>query len=120
MVKKEDIEGINDQIKELQKKYDELTIEVKILKNEKSSLNNKSKKNKDSNKPKKNSNAYIHFCNEYRKEHPDEKNVLKVASKEWKTIKENKELRNKYDLMAEDDKKRYDIELDIFISKNNE
>lgn len=125
MVKKEDIENIHEKIQilqnqynELQIKFDKLTIEVKTLKKENTNLTKKSKKDKKLNVPKKNSNAYIHFCNEYRKEHPGEKNIMKVASKDWNKIKNDKELRNKYDIMANEDKERYENEIKNYKSDN--
>lgn len=118
MVKKEDIESINRELSELQIKYselqkyfDELKTEIKTIKKENSKLNNNSKKDKKINGPKKNSNAYIHFCNEYRKNHPNEKVLIKLLSKEWNNIKNNKEMRNKYDVMAKEDKERYNNEV---------
>lgn len=111
MVKKEDIESINRELKDLQIKYSELKIEIETIKKENSKLNNKSKRDKKLNGPKKNSNAYIHFCNEYRKNHPDEKVLIKLLSKEWNKIKNDKEIRSKYDNMAKNDKERYDNEM---------
>lgn len=119
MVKKDDINSINRELKELQNKYselqkdfDELKISIKTIKQENSKLNNKSKKDKKLNGPKKNSNAYIHFCNEYRKDHPNEKVLIKLLSKEWNKIKNDKEMRSKYDIMAKRDKERYDNEVE--------
>lgn len=119
MVKKEDIDGINKELKELQIKYselqkdfNELKIEVKKINQENSKLNNKSKKDKKLDNPKKNSNAYIHFCNEYRKEHPNEKVLISLLSKEWNKIKNDKEIRIKYDIMATMDKERYENEVE--------
>lgn len=119
---KEDIEDVKKQIydlqnkyKNLQKKFEDLTIEIKEIKeikNNKKNINiNKSKTKKDPNSPKKNSNAYIHFCNEYRKNHPNEKNVLKMASKEWKNIKDDPKQRERFDIMAKEDKERYENEI---------
>ena len=116
-------EGLQKQLQELENKYDilykqfnNLTIEVEDLKKENGKTEvkkivKKSKKEKDPNTPKKYSNAYIHFCNQYRVNHSEEKDIIKKASKEWNKIKGNIEKRKEYDNMAKIDKERYEKEI---------
>ena len=118
MGKKEEVEDLKLQIKELEDKYSKLRLDFDTLNSEFQEVKNKVTQNKkekkllqDNNKPKKNKSAYIYFCNEYRINNPGQKNVLKLAGKEWTNIRDDKELRKKYDEMADQDKERYISEI---------
>lgn len=107
-----DIEKLQDKIKKLTIKVNNLEKNVKT--------NKKEKKYKDPNAPKKNINNYLHFYNEFYKEYLNKnKNaktseIGKLAGEEWKKIKENPKKKKKYDDMAIKDKIRYEKEMNEY------
>lgn len=112
-----DIKSIQDQIKKLSIKVENLE-----KKNDKVKLQ---KQNKDPNKPKRNVNNYIHFYNDFRKEYLEKnpntnsKTIATIAGEEWKKIKENPKKVKKYNDLAIKDKQRYENELNEYNKNKN-
>lgn len=117
MVKEINIISLQEEIKKLESRVNKLEINVKN--------NSKLKKNKDTNAPKRYKSAYIFFnlerINEYKKKFPNQKIKITDLSKEsgieWKKIKDDEKKYEKYKKMEDNDKKRYNKELDKY-SKN--
>lgn len=117
MVKEITIISLQEEIKKLESRVNKLEINVKN--------NSKLKENKDPNAPKRYKSAYIFFnlerINEHKKKFPNQKIKITDLSKEsgieWKKIKDDEKKYEKYKKMEDNDKKRYNKELDKY-SKN--
>lgn len=114
MVKEITIISLQEEIKKLEGRVNKLEINVKN--------NSKIKENKDPNAPKRYKSAYIFFnlerINEYKKKFPNQKIKITDLSKEsgieWKKIKDDEKKYEKYKKMEDNDKKRYNKELDKY------
>ena len=121
----ETIEGLKKLWTEEKEKFDE---KMKKQVDEAFPKKVRSKKpKKDKNSPKKNCSAYIFFCNDKRsglkKDHPDlnNKDVLKELGLMWKKIKEeHPEEVERFNMMANEDRDRYQEEMRNYIPVEEE
>lgn len=108
------IENIQEQIKKLNIRVENLEKDIK---------NNKKTKQKDPNAPKKNMSSFFHFAKEkrdnFKKNNPGAKvyviNINKEAKKEWDNLDELQ--KKKYIDMAIKDEKRYEKEIKKYNEK---
>ena len=116
---------IEENAPEILIRWEEKALEMEKLFNVKDKKDIKKKKKKNS--PKKNCSAYIFFCNDKRsglkKDHPDlnNKDVLKELGIMWKKIKEeHPEEVERFNMMANEDRDRYQEEMRNYIPVEEE